>query len=172
MESQSSEHLQRARTEQQISSMMLNTKETNKFDMELSTHEEIRTISTQIKAQLEYKYRKTTKKFKIHKGKKYQTLIEDDSEDTDTFYEAMTEYNLQESPLLISKESIIKAQLAKKYSDQENKRRCRKNGVFEVPTERKRKHGISERDELERLSVHRILQEYLFNESVKEIFLS
>ena len=73
-----------------------------------STHEEIRTISTQIKAQLEYKFRKTKPKFKIHKGKKYQTLIEDDSQDTDSFYEAMTEYNLQESPLLIDSYKNLK----------------------------------------------------------------
>ena len=105
-------------------------------------------------------------------GKKYEKLVTEDVEDTDCFFEAFAEFDVLKSPLLVSKLNVKQEEvLVNTEEGFKQMEKQRKKVVYQSPGDIRRKHGISERDQAERLCVHRILQMYFFNKRLDESFL-
>ena len=149
-----------------------------------SAQEEILLIKHQITGYLQHKFKKSKWPiFKLHRGKKYKKLIEEEVEDSHIIFDALKEVDLNKSLLLLSRENNYKEVKEDEEDEDEDEEeedeeklttgtptQRRKFGVAEIdPTvKRQRKLGISERDELERFLVCQIIKMSTINKVVFE----
>ena len=156
------------------------------FFLQNSICDEIELIIFQIKAHMERKERKTHAGTFLRKRRNnYERLYEHE-----LVYHAIFDdnnYDIKRSPLLICQDRVVAEQERSKEIFKNNSninhnscnllfgnhrqirsRRQRKYGVFQRPFSR-RKNGISEKDEIERIGVHQIITAYFLNETYRNL---
>ena len=129
-------------------------------------------IILQIKANFEMKQKRQRNRsvFNRIRKKGYKRLDEEEVIYYAIFDES-TNYDMKRSPLLIRQELSNKDQNTNKNSSQDQScvnQRHRKYGVFQRPFFR-RKIGISEKDEQERIGVLKIITIHYLNETFRKM---